>query len=446
MKIHVILASTPSGGIGLRNKLPWPRLATDMEHFKSVIAGHALLAGRKTYESLPKFLRARCNVLSSKPIKDVTTYTSWDSALETLSNQDVVVIIGGAQLYARALHDYRCERVYWTNVMTEFQADTHVQPIDYKAYAVDSVSRVYTENDVSYQIVIYTRRHGEEAYLDLVRDVLVVGEPKMDRTNVGTLSVFGRQCRYDLHNGVIPLLTTKKVYWKGAVEELLWFIRGDTSAKRLDAKRVKIWNANASREALDKLGFITRSEGDCGPIYGFQWRHFGAEYKDSEANYAGQGVDQLKRVIDMIRTNPNDRRLIVSAWNPVDLDQMALPPCHVLYQFYVVKGELSCQMYQRSCDLGLGVPFNIASASLLTHMVAHVTGLKTGELVHTMGDVHVYTNHVEALREQCARKPSAPFPRVEFARVCESIDDITSDDIVLRGYESQSAIKMEMAV
>ncbi|XP_058133494.1 thymidylate synthase isoform X2 [Dasypus novemcinctus] len=217
--------------------------------------------------------------------------------------------------------------------------------------------------------------HGELQYLGQIEHILRCGSRKEDRTGTGTLSVFGLQARYSLRDE-FPLLTTKRVFWKGVLEELLWFIKGSTNAKELSSKGVKIWDANGSRDFLDGLGFSTREEGDLGPVYGFQWRHFGAEYKDMTSDYSGQGVDQLQKVIDTIKTNPNDRRIIMCAWNPKDLPLMALPPCHALCQFYVGNGELSCQLYQRSGDMGLGVPFNIASYALLTYMIAHITGLK----------------------------------------------------------------------
>lgn len=193
------------------------------------------------------------------------------------------------------------------------------------------------------------------------------------------------------------------MFWKGVLEELLWFIKGSTNAKELSSKGVRIWDANGSRDFLDNLGFSSRKEGDLGPVYGFQWRHFGADYKDMDSDYSHQGVDQLQKVIDTIKTNPDDRRIILCAWNPKDLPSMALPPCHALCQFYVVNGELSCQLYQRSADMGLGVPFNIASYALLTYMIAHITGLKPGDFVHTLGDAHIYLNHIEPLKMQAER-------------------------------------------
>ncbi|MFH4977137.1 hypothetical protein AB6A40_003846 [Gnathostoma spinigerum] len=291
----------------------------------------------------------------------------------------------------------------------------------------------------------YVENIDEIQYLDQIRYILDNGDVVEDRTKVGTLSVFSMRSSYSLHNDVIPLITTKRVYWKGVVEELLWFIRGDTNAKHLTEKGVKIWDANGSRAFLDSLGFTDREEGDLGPVYGFQWRHFGAKYRGPNANYHGEGVDQLSNVIKLIKEDPASRRIILNAWNAADLDIMALPPCHTMAQFSVRKGELSCQLYQRSGDMGLGVPFNLASYGLLTHMIAHVCGLRAGFLHHVLGDAHVYVNHVDALKQQLKRKPRS-FPKVHFKGEIKTIDDFTSENIVLEGYDPYPPIKMTMAV
>ncbi|KAL1404584.1 hypothetical protein pipiens_018806 [Culex pipiens pipiens] len=297
-----------------------------------------------------------------------------------------------------------------------------------------------TENGESNQ-----QNEDEMQYLELTRRIIAKGNKRLDRTGVGTLSIFGSQMRYNLRNNTLPLLTTKRVFFRGVAEELLWFIRGRTNAKDLQQKNIHIWDGNSTREFLDSAGFTDREEGDLGPVYGFQWRHFGAKYKTCDDDYTGEGIDQLAEVINRIKTNPTDRRIIMSAWNPVDIPQMALPPCHCLAQFFVSDGELSCQLYQRSADMGLGVPFNIASYALLTHMIAHVTGLQPGDFVHTTGDTHVYLNHVEPLQEQLMRKPK-PFPTLHFKRVVQSIDDFQFEDFDVRGYDPYPTIKMQMAV
>jgi thymidylate synthase len=269
---------------------------------------------------------------------------------------------------------------------------------------------------------------------------------------------------------ILPLLTTKRVFHRAIIAELLWFIKGDTSSLSLSEAGVKIWDGNGSREFLDSLGLSHRAVGDLGPVYGFQWRHFGAEYVNAQTNYAGQGVDQLAEIIHKLRTNPYDRRLVLTAWNPRDLHKMVLPPCHMFAQFYVSyprqrastaqdeerdveisesdkpKGHLHCQLYQRSCDMGLGVPFNIASYALLTHMLAHVCDLVPGSLTHVMGDAHVYLDHVDALKTQLEREPRE-FPEFEITREKGgSIDGWKVEDFVIKGYNPHKSIPMKMSV
>lgn len=284
----------------------------------------------------------------------------------------------------------------------------------------------------------------EQRYLALVKEIIEKGDARIDRTEVGTRALFGRTLEFDVGER-FPLLTTKRVFWRGVVEELLWFISGSTDARKLAAKGVHIWDANATRDFLDTRGLFMREEGDLGPVYGFQWRHWGAEYTNMHANYAGRGYDQLAECIKTIKTEPASRRIILSAWNVSDIPDMALPPCHMMCQFFVAGDRLSCQMNQRSADIGLGVPFNIASYALLLHMVAHVCGLRPHRLIMVFGDVHVYNNHIEALQEQCTREPRS-FPQLRIVRDVASIDDFTIADIALSGYDPCPVIPMKMAV
>jgi thymidylate synthase len=263
------------------------------------------------------------------------------------------------------------------------------------------------------------------AYLDLLRHVREHGKFKSDRTGTGTWSVFGAQTRYRLADG-FPLVTTKKVHLKSIIHELLWFIRGDTNVRSLQQQGVKIWDEWANPET-----------GDLGRVYGAQWTDW--------RSFDGRSINQLAEVVEMIRKNPDSRRLIVSAWNPGELHLMALPPCHTLFQFYVSDGELSCQLYQRSADLFLGVPFNIASYALLTLMVAQVTGLKPGDFVHTFGDAHIYSNHDEQVREQLAREPR-PLPQMKLNPARKELLEFVYEDFELGGYDPHPAIKAPVAV
>ena len=265
---------------------------------------------------------------------------------------------------------------------------------------------------------------GEQQYLDLLAEVLEQGAAKSDRTGTGTRSVFGRQMRFGLAEE-FPLLTTKKLHTKSIIVELLWFLRGDTNVKWLQERGVTIWDEWAD------------AKGDLGPVYGYQWRHWRTP--------DGREIDQIAAVIESLKKKPDSRRHIVSAWNPADVDRMALPPCHALFQFYVSNQTLSCQMYQRSADLFLGVPFNIASYALLTLMVAQVTGLKPGEFVLTLGDAHLYVNHLEQAREQLKRAPR-PFPRLRLNPQVKDIFGFQYEDFTLEDYEPHPAIKAPIAV
>ena len=261
-------------------------------------------------------------------------------------------------------------------------------------------------------------------YLDLLRDVLDNGTDRPDRTGTGTRSLFGRQTRFDLGKG-FPLLTTKKLHIKSIVYELLWFLRGETNVRWLQERGVRIWNEWADEN------------GDLGPVYGSQWR--------SWPDGRGGTIDQIANVVNSIKSKPDSRRHIVTAWNPAEVDDMALPPCHCLFQFYVADGKLSCQLYQRSADLFLGVPFNIASYALLTEMMAQVTGLQPGEFVHSFGDVHLYHNHFEQVRLQLSREPR-PLPRLTINPDKRDIFDFEFEDFMITGYDAHPSIKAEIAV
>ena len=279
-----------------------------------------------------------------------------------------------------------------------------------------------------------------KAYLDLLQHVVEHGKLRSDRTGTGTRSVFGYQLRVDLAEG-FPLLTTKKVHLKSIVNELLWFIHGETHVEWLQARGVSIWNEWATPEQTARFG---RAAGDLGPVYGHQWRNFGAT-RLPDGSYARDGVDQLGNLVAEIRRNPESRRLIVSGWHPGEADQVALPPCHTLFQFYVDDGKLSCQLYQRSADVFLGVPFNIASYALLTTMIAQVTGLGVGEFVHTFGDVHLYRNHDEQAALQLSRAPR-PLPTLRLDPSITRLEDFTAEHVQLLDYDPHPAIKAPVAV
>ena len=454
----------------------------------SSIFQNAVIMGRKTYESIPpKFrpLPGRINVILSRNDKlredmdlpeEVLLSSSLDAAMEALcqgslsSRVGKIFVIGGGSVYEEAMKSPQCSAVHLTSVRGSFEGlDTFFPTVPAQTFKLASRGRLVVEKDIPYRFIRFDRipddedeevtmkgvdppvppsvngNDEEQQYLNLLKEIMETGVTRGDRTGTGTISKFGVQMRFSLRHGIFPLLTTKKVFWRGVAEELLWFVKGSTNAKLLADKKIHIWDGNGSREFLDSRGLHHREEMDLGPVYGFQWRHFGATYEDMHADYEGKGVDQLKDCINKIKNTPTDRRIIMTAWNPADLDKMALPPCHMFCQFYVANGELSCQMYQRSADMGLGVPFNIASYSLLTVMMAQVCGLKAGDFVHTIGDAHVYSNHVEALQEQIKRVPRA-FPKIEINPDVKDIDGFSYADFKIVGYNPDAAIKMKMAV
>lgn len=455
---------------------------------------NAIMCGRRTWESLPRRSRplaGRLNIIvsatlfetrnsiplssgedvrgprplhhcdhedlfSSEQLSNPIVFRSFLDAVEFLQRQtymdiDRCFVIGGARMYEECVQHPLCQRIYWTRVLKEFPHDTKltqrfVQLCD-DQFVWRKKSDTKTEHEVSYYTNQYDRRNDAEGqYLQLVTRVMRDGDLREDRTGTGTRALFGQQLRFDLSRG-FPLMTTKRVFFRGVVEELLWMIRGSTDSNELSKVGVNIWDKNGSREFLDSRGLQHRRVGDLGPVYGFQWRHFNAKYVDCDTCYDGKGVDQLKQMIYTIRNNPKDRRILMSAWNPEDLDQMALPPCHMMCQMFVnmQRRTLSCSMYQRSCDLGLGVPFNIASYALLTHMVAHVCDLQVGELIINMGDTHVYLNHMDALTELVSREPR-PFPTLRIRGRIYDIDNFCADSFVLEHYDPHPSVKMEMAV
>lgn len=286
--------------------------------------------------------------------------------------------------------------------------------------------------------------HDENQYLNLIEDILENNEEFIGR-NGSTLAIFGSAMHFSLENNTIPYLTTKKLAHKTCLKELLWFIKGDTSNKNLKSQNVHIWDANGSREFLDSRGLTNYEEDDLGPVYGFQWRHFNAKYNDCNSDYSNKGVDQLNYIIEQLK-NPetrNSRRLIMSAWNPCQIDEMALPPCHVMCQFNVSNNRLSCSLYQRSGDVGLGVPFNIASYSLLTHLIAHHVGLEAYEFVYFLGNAHIYDDHIEQLKIQKDIIPQE-FPKLKINKKYENIEDYKVEDFIIENYNFASQINLLM--
>ena len=287
--------------------------------------------------------------------------------------------------------------------------------------------------------------HEENQYLNLIDSIIEENNEFIGR-NGNTLSIFGSAMQFNLENNIIPLLTTKKLAWKTCLKELLWFIKGETNNKLLKRQNVHIWDSNGCREFLDSRGLTNYEEDDLGPIYGFQWRHFNAKYGNCHDKYNNKGVDQLNYIINQLKNSEtrNSRRLIMSAWNPCQIDKMALPPCHVLCQFNVTNNnKLSCSLYQRSGDVGLGVPFNIASYCFLTHLIAHHCDLEPYEFIHNIGNTHIYDDHIDGLKEQCLRSPFK-FPKLRILNKYENIEDYNISDFKVENYNYHETIKLLM--
>ena len=452
-------------GIGYNNNLLF-YLKKDLEYFKKITKGsnqklNVLIMGYNTWDSIPnrfKPLYGRINiVLTSKKIENKNNlyyFNNWGDIYNWLDNNknkyNEVFGIGGESIYNKLLEDGKVNKIYATEInynkekeiskyFPKFKENYNFKEISSEEY----FEKIDNEN-IKIENKIYEKIYYENNYLDLLTKILNEGLEK-DSRNSKTLSLFGEKLEFDLEKE-FPLLTTKKVYWKGIVEELIWFLNAETDSKLLSDKKVKIWDGNSSREYLDSIGLNNYDEGDCGPIYGFQWRHFNAQYRGTDADYNNWGVDQLQECIDLIKNNPNSRRIIMSGWNPCQLKEMALPPCHVLYQWYVDKYDrLSVQMYQRSGDMFLGVPFNIASTSLLTNLIAKITDKKLGKLSIVIGDAQIYEDHIDAVKQQLERKPLY-LPKLNIKCKKNNIEEYSMNDLELINYIYHKPIKAKMVV
>tara|TARA_B100001094_G_scaffold202437_1_gene196344 strand:- start:602 stop:2074 length:1473 start_codon:yes stop_codon:yes gene_type:complete len=460
----------------LRN---FQKITTEGEHKNIIIMGY------NTWLSIPETkrpLKNRINIILSRnhsivENNDTKLCRSLDQAFDYCKElKGVIFVIGGSQIFNECLkQEYYKDlyRIYVTKFDDNYHPrnTTHSFPIQLfnnmkcvetsdeiheicnrphidnqpKSFLQEYLSETYTKS-IIFTFNIYqninTINESEYQYLNLLKKVLDEGLETQSR-NSKVLSIFGEKMVFDLSES-FPLLTTKRVGYKTVLRELLWFINGSTSNKLLNDKNVHIWDGNSSREFLDSRN-LDYEEGDLGPVYGFQWRHFGADYENCNSDYTNKGIDQLKYVIEQIKNDPNSRRIIMSAWNPVDLDKMALPPCHVMCQFNVdtINNRLDCQLYQRSGDMFLGVPFNIASYAFLTCIIAKITGYKPGKLIHILGDTHIYESHIEAVRTQIKRIPYK-FPTLTISEELNDIDNINEDYFKLENYNFHDKISAPM--
>jgi dihydrofolate reductase/thymidylate synthase len=472
----LIVAYDRRYGIGLNNTIPW-KLPTDLKHFKTITTNknpnklNVVIMGKNTWNSLPiKPLSNRINIIVSTTITGTTllknTYfvNSFNKALELGNKFEDIFIIGGERIYKEALNHELCQILHLSILDEDYKCDTFF-PQDY-LYNFKIISDQINDNYIYRKCKRLTNSDiintDEIQYLNLIEKVLKEGIYINDRTGIGRITLMGTQMRFNLENNTLPLLTTKKMFTKGIIGELLWMINGQTDSKILEKQGINIWKGNSSKQFL-KTNNLNYDEGECGPIYGFQWRRFGANFSeiyminslfdkkitDIILDYLNinKGYDQIAECIRLIKEEPNSTRIIISGWNPTQLKEQVLPACHTLYQFYVdsYKKTLSCMLTLRSNDIGLGMPYNICSASLLTYMFAEVCNLKPKELIYSVGNYHIYSNHVEQLKIQMTHKPFN-FPTFNFKRKINNIDNFKIDDFDITNYQSYPSIKMEMAV
>jgi dihydrofolate reductase/thymidylate synthase len=477
---NLIACVNKNGVLGQENDL-YARSSKDLHYFSQVTKGHSLpkqnivIMGYNTWLSLPhKPLKDRYNIVVTKnhpnTCQDSLTMPSLDHVFRYINNIKKpigeVFVIGGASIYAQCLLNYpdKLNKMYITEIDDEWLGDDNSHYFRYDSM-VSRLSvirervehddtRIWDTNDNKYKVKqcdlifrVYQNKElinkDEQQYLSLMKSIMDTGESIQGRNGL-IKSSFGEKMTFNLDR--FPLLTTKQLGPKTILRELLWFLKGSTDNQELNDKHVHIWDGNASHEYLETRN-LPYEEGDLGPVYGFQWRHFGATYKDCKTDYTNQGYDQIKWLIQEIKDNPTSRRLILNAWNPADLDKMALPPCHILSQFNinVAEGTLSCQLYQRSGDMFLGVPFNIASYAYLTYILCKLTGYKPGKLHHVLGDAHVYKEHYQAVIDQCKRVPKM-FPKLTISEKLTDIDNIDETMFKMEGYESYSKISAPMKV
>ena len=456
-KFKVILASSANNVIGKGNLLPW-KIKEDMEYFKKLTTfspddrKNVVIMGRKTWEAQQPYfdkeslsknkLPNRIPIVISSTLKqphDGSYYVvcSFDEAIMVAYNLEKydIWVIGGKSVYIAAFNHFMCGTIYHTKILQEYMGDVTLELPPHKLLYLNK-----KENLEFRQIEL----NGETDYLRILSKILYQGKLRMTR-NAKTYSIFDNSITFDMKDG-FPLLTTKRMFWKGIVEELLFFIRGDTDSKHLEEKGVKIWQGNTTQEFIDNMN-LPYKEGDMGPMYGFMWRHFGAEYSGCDTDYTNKGFDQLAKIVEEIKTNPHSRRILMSDFDPSRAHLGVLYPCHSLVlQFYVRDGKfLDVKMYQRSVDSFLGEPFNIASTSLLLHIISKLTDKKPGKVTLTLGDCHIYSSHIEQVKKQLKRLPYS-FPKITLPdfKTIEEVENSSLEDYLIEDYQHHKGIKASM--
>lgn len=446
--ISLIVCVDSEFGIGKSNQLPW-YVPEDLKHFKNITNGHTVVMGRKTWESIPekfKPLKNRENIVLSRTLDDdrcLIFKDKWD-LIRHLDGKKNVFIIGGSYLYNLFLEMKMVDKIYMTRLEENHYCDIFFPKEFMKDY------KEFTKKELAPNIIAYEyeyHNNEEQQYLDIMRDIYKHGIDMNDRTGVGTRSLFVKQLKFNLRDNTIPLLTTKRVFFRGIVEETLFFLSGSTDVRKLREKGVFYWDGNTSKEFL-KLRNLPYEEYDMGSTYSFLYRHFGAEYKGMDKDYTGQGFDQVQYVIDEIKNNPTSRRIMINVWDPNSLDNCTLPPCMFCMIFYVntKTNEISVNTIIRSSDFYLGASFNLINASVILRLICHCTGYKPGDLYVTTNNTHLYNNHFEAVKEQLKRKPNRTFPKMLINTTNKNIFEITYDDFELLNYNPRPNIKAPMAI
>ena len=475
LKYNIVVSVNRNNVIGINNDL-LIECKDDLRRFYEITTDeypegklNICIMGYNTWMSIPdkvKPLKNRINLVISKNhcIKETDHCKCFEKIGDAfewsiLNQSGKIFVIGGSMVFDECFKNYKnyLDSIYLTEYDNYYNSDDVIKfpreifdntELIYQEKSIESDCRIYDSDitKVKHYYKIYQSKHfmnlSELKYLKIMNNI-ISEKNIVDSRNGNVYNTFGERMIFDLKDG-IPLLTTKRVGNKTILRELLWFIKGSTNNKELKEKNVHIWDQNASKEFLQSRN-LNYEEDDLGPIYGFQWRHFGAKYENCHTNYEGLGIDQLKNVIDLIRNDPTSRRIIMSAWNPLDLDKMALPPCHVLCQFSVnkIQGTIDCQLYQRSGDMFLGVPFNIASYSFLLCIICHITKYTPGKLIHILGDSHIYEDHIKVVKEQLRRIP-IEYPKLEISDELESIDDIQEEYFTINNYKHYPKLSAPM--
>lgn len=448
-------------GIARGGDAPW-YIPNDRVHFRKTTEGHVVIMDKATYMSIPRKFRPLSNrlnvVIAKEPWgEEGILVMTFEQCMEFFAANVreyasmTKFVAGGRVLYKKFLQSGLVSRMVISHVFRTWTCDKFFPALKDGEWALNGEKQICSDPVV--KVHTYDAVNGEErGFMSIIRAALD-GVARPDRTGVGNMSVFSREIKFSLAGGRFPLMTHRKLPLRLIFEELMWVLRGQTDAKILAARNVHVWEANTSREFLDKRGLVYQAGphagekyavGDIGPTYGFQLRHFGAEYRGCDQDYTGEGFDQLTYIVNLIKTDPNSRRIMFSMWNPADLDKMALPPCAWSAQFYVADGKISCKMTQRSSDISLAGGWNIAQYALLTHMMAVVCDLEPGHLIWSPGDIHVYATQVGGVEEILKRRPRS-FPVISVKKV-EDITRFEWDDVVLVGYNPHPSVKLPMAV